>query len=574
LALYDPAKRCHSPYVRETLHGKGRRVNENAQRNRRSNGKDRIIVIGLDSADPDLMELWLKEGRLPFMHSLLQAGVWARLLSTRGLFPDSPWSSFNTGVSPAKHGWYDYLQLKRGTTEIFRENARACRYLPFWWLLRDAGKKVAVFDVPKTYPIAGIDGIQVVPWGEHYPLTKQSSLPPAVVEELNTRFGKYRHPWEVTNPRRIVQEVRLYNTMMADIDKKLAASEFLLAQDEWDLFISVFAESHYAGHQFFHHFEPSHWAHDEKRGRRLGHTLPSIYTELDSALAALLKGISEDATIFIISVHGIEPNYSANHLMPTILEKLGFLVPATTANGGSGFTGVMDWTRALRGLLPSAVRTFINDHVVPQAFHDRMHAHQFANSIDWSRTHAFFLPSDHFTGFISVNLQGREPWGMVRPGTDYEEVCAQLCYELKRLVNPATGRPAVHDVVPITRVYTGENLGSLPDVVVRWAKDAPIKQLRHPHFGLIADESFALRRSQHAEEGFMIAVGKHINSAAVLTGASTLDLAPTILYLMGQTVPTDMDGKVLLDLIDQDFKTKNEVRYGNRPLVVPEEMRL
>lgn len=50
-------------------------------------------MIGLESADLDLLQLWLREGRLSFMNSLMRSGVWAWLLSTKGLFSDSPWSS-------------------------------------------------------------------------------------------------------------------------------------------------------------------------------------------------------------------------------------------------------------------------------------------------------------------------------------------------------------------------------------------------------------------------------------------------------------------------------------------------
>ncbi|MEL7225065.1 MAG: hypothetical protein AAGL17_09380, partial [Cyanobacteria bacterium J06576_12] len=57
--------------------------------------KDRIIVIGLDSADPDLIQRWAKAGHLPFIASLLESGSWARLMSTRGMFSDSPW---HTGI--------------------------------------------------------------------------------------------------------------------------------------------------------------------------------------------------------------------------------------------------------------------------------------------------------------------------------------------------------------------------------------------------------------------------------------------------------------------------------------------
>ena len=40
-----------------------------------------------------------------------------------------------------------------------------------------------------------------------------------------------------------------------------------------------------------------------------------------------------------------------------------------------------------------------------------------------------------------------------------------------------------------------------------------------------------------------------------------MDVAPTTLYLLGQPIPRDMDGKVLLDIIDEDFKSNNPVRY-------------
>jgi len=536
--------------------------------------KERIIIIGLDSADPDLVQLWTKEGRLPFLASLIESGVWSRLISTRGLFADSPWPSFNTGVSPAKHGFYDYLQLKRGTMDIVRRDARFCRYLPFWWLLREAGKKVAVFDVPKTYPLPGVPGTQVASWGEHYPLLSRCSLPAAAAEELVARFGSYRHPHEIVTPKRLSQELHIYDTIRFNVDRRLEATQFLLDQEDWDLFVTVFGEVHYAGHQFYHYFDRSHWAYDPARAIKFGEALPDTYAALDAALAALLKNVSPETAVFIVSVHGIETNYSANHLMPTVLEKLGFQTPAAPGTGAGKAAGVWGLSRTVRELLPKRVRAFINEHMLSEAFHDRMFAQQFRTETDWQRTRAFFLPSDHFQGFLSVNLKGREPWGVVEPGAEYDGVCRQLSYELKRLVNPDTGKPAIAHVVKISDVYRGENLYSLPDVVIQWATDGPIKRLHHPQFGVVADESFQLRKARHAVDGFMIATGKHIRKAAQLSGATTLDFAPTILYLMGQAVPRDMDGKVLVELIDDAFKEETPVSYCESPLVAPQELRV
>ena len=40
-----------------------------------------------------------------------------------------------------------------------------------------------------------------------------------------------------------------------------------------------------------------------------------------------------------------------------------------------------------------------------------------------------------------------------------------------------------------------------------------------------------------------------------------MDIAPIILYLMGQPVPGNINGKVLLDIIDNEFRANNPLRY-------------
>jgi len=85
---------------------------------------------------------------------------------------------------------------------------------------------VAVFDVPKTKPIPGIDGIQVSGWGEEYPLIEQSSLPVPLVEELTAKFGRNPRPKELFDPT-LKHEIRARDTLLANIERKLKAIEFL-----------------------------------------------------------------------------------------------------------------------------------------------------------------------------------------------------------------------------------------------------------------------------------------------------------------------------------------------------------
>lgn len=509
-----------------------------------------IVIIGLDSCDADLMQYWMGEGRLPFLASLLERDSFVRLDSTRCLFSDAPWPSFNAGVNPAKHAFYNYLQLKRGTTWIERVDAHHCRDLPFWSHLRGTGMKVATLDVPKTFPIEGLEGVQICAWGEHYPLLADPvSAPPSAVRDIVRRFGRYPHPREIIDPRSRKQERRIYQTISKNLERKRQATEYLIDLDAWDLFVSVFSEVHEAGHQFYHHYDVEHWAHDPATPNDLQEALPRLYAQLDAALASVFEHLPEEATYFVLSVHGLAPNFSATPLIFGVLEKLGYLVPAQHPEPEDMLDQVLQWTRRLRALIPQRVRQLVNTHLIPQAAHDRAHASAFSHSIDWNQTRAFPLESDHFQAFISVNLKGREPHGIVERGQATDALCDELSAELKRLVNPATGRSAVQDVVRIADVYQGPNFDELPELAVQWADEKPIEALHHPRFGTISMEGFPLRKTQHAPDGFLIAGGPHIKATAEIPRASTLDIAPTILHLLGPPLPEDRDGHVLSDLL-------------------------
>ena len=527
---------------------------------------DKIFVIGLDSTDPDLMEAWMEEGRLPFLKSLVNQGTMTRLSSIACGFSDAPWLSFNTGVRPGKHGCYNFLEVDRDSQAILRSRVEAYPYPLFWELLKDTGKKVGTFDVPKTYPVEGLEGAQISGWGEEYPMLKACSYPESLISEISSRFGTYHHPREILTPRFGFQQVRRYRRLVRAIAQKLQAVRFVMNQTrDWDLFMTSFGEAHYANHLFYHLCQDDHWAYEASLADKLGEALPDIYTQLDSALETLFEDIPEDATVFVLSVHGVSTNYSANHLMPEVLEKLGFQRRATTLSEHET-TALKSRISRLRHLLPVAIKDFINDWIVPQSFHDKMHSQAFINSIDWPNTTAFFMPLGHFQAFISINLKGRDPYGTVAP-EDYEALCAQITDDLKALINPDTGRPAVQEVIQVAQMCDGERRHHLPDLVICWAEETTINRLSHPEFGSISGEYYGLRKTKHTGNGFLIATGKHINVEAELSNVRDIDIAPTILHLMDQPIPDYMEGSVLSALIDES--SRREQNAAKRELATP-----
>jgi arylsulfatase A-like enzyme len=65
----------------------------------------------------------------------------------------------------------------------------------------------------------------------------------------------------------------------------------------------------------------------------------------------------------------------------------------------------------------------------------------------------------------------------------------------------------------------------------------------------------------HRKSGVFIAKGKSLNRGIRVSGARLIDLAPTLLYLMGQKVPDDIDGRVLTEILDPEFLQQQAAQY-------------
>jgi predicted AlkP superfamily phosphohydrolase/phosphomutase len=136
----------------------------------------RVIVIGLDGLDPKLAERMIAEGQLPNLAALASSGTFQRLATTHPPLSPVAWSSFMTGVHPARHGIFDFLArdtrsylpflsssaiepgrraLPIGKFQIplGRPRIRLFRKAPpFWKILGDHGVFCSVIRVPVTFP--------------------------------------------------------------------------------------------------------------------------------------------------------------------------------------------------------------------------------------------------------------------------------------------------------------------------------------------------------------------------------------------------------------------------------------
>ena len=89
----------------------------------------------------------------------------------------------------------------------------------------------------------------------------------------------------------------------------------------------------------------------------------------------------------------------------------------------------------------------------------------------------------------------------------------------------------------------------------------PVRLWRRALSGLLGERPVPSGTHAGAPDGFLLAVGDGIKPGAELRSASVLDVAPTILYLMGLPVARDMEGRVLGEIVEEDFARAHPVTF-------------
>jgi predicted AlkP superfamily phosphohydrolase/phosphomutase len=120
----------------------------------------RAIFLGLDGLDPRLTEQFMAEGKMPNCAQLRTTGTYRRLRTTFPAISPVAWSTFATGVNPARHNIFDFLsrdlrtyapeisssKVLPGSVEMRRKSE------PFWKILGRHQVRSTILRVPITFP--------------------------------------------------------------------------------------------------------------------------------------------------------------------------------------------------------------------------------------------------------------------------------------------------------------------------------------------------------------------------------------------------------------------------------------
>jgi len=521
--------------------------------NRHARGAaSRVLAIGMDGAEPEHVEAWMRDGSLPSLAALAARGSYGRLASMGDVFSDAVWPTFCTGCGPGRHGYYYLRQVRPGTNGLTSMNNRLYRR-PFWWHLRRRDVRTVIFDVPKVRAQEAGADLHVVGWGEHYPFVRESH-PPQLLRDIERRYGKHPHQQDVYTPAGPAHETRMLDRILHGVDVRTEVTFDLMQRVAWDLLAVVFSETHSSGHQFCHYLDPGVPSYSGASAAAVGDGMHRVYCAVDRAIGRLLDRVPADTNVMVFSLHGMRPDYSTHCLMGPFLTALGYQIAAPPSRSGPVAT--------VRRWIPGGVRDIINRRL-PLRTQTAILSNHFEHSTDWTRSRAVAEDSREGASWIRINLAGREPHGIVQPGAEYEALCSELEQEVARLTIQPGGGPAVEAVWRTQRIFDGPHAWHLPDLVIKFRQGASLAVLHHPRAGNVSGTLPVVQNSHHTGTGFLAAAGRQLRQAAARHEYRIHDLAPTLLALLGAPVPRSMEGRPLHELLDPTFLENHPIRRND-----------
>jgi len=468
----------------------------------------RVLVFGISGATWDVARPLLDAGRLPNLRALIEQGCAGTMHSVRvpgdkHYRPQVAWVSVATGCLPSHHG-----------VTTFYQTADDCRCPTLWDIFHAAGRRSGLFAWPITWPPKPIDGFMI----PCYHARDESTWPPELTsirridrQQHEARHGREARPVpravELFDVLRILQKnglrLRVAPTLAACTARSLLgrspevrglglrhgkaeimAELFLHLYRRWQPHLGSFHSSivDNVSHRYWLFRDPAGFGlGPEPVHPRLASAVDDAYARTDRVLGRILKDVTRDTLVAVVSEHGMAPEYATNEA-----GEFQYLIRGARLAELVGLESTLREIPIARWI---AYRPFGNGPVPPDAL-------------------------ERFRS-VKVVETGLSLFNVYLHGTD--EIIVKF---------------AIPKSVP--RYHAG-NLEGLR--VTFGGRVVP--------FGAVAKRVGRRRSAMHDARGIVVFSGPGIRRGVQLPDSQITDFAPTILQAARLEPPVPMDGRVL-----------------------------
>jgi predicted AlkP superfamily phosphohydrolase/phosphomutase len=319
----------------------------NGQTKTDSTKTPRVLVIGVNGAEWDIIRPLILRGEMPNLANMMENGISGKLQTTSD--PNCPkvYSSIFTSTSDSENGISGF--------EVNGVTARSdyLKGTPFWSALSDKGITVGMANVPGTFPVRAVNGYMVsgmltqgkdcdgilcspklseVVHGEPvYPKEMKSELMKKVGDFWIDCSAMPTSEELAGNEKEVIEK---WLDRVSEIrDKQTQLFEYLLDHHPTDF--TMFAQSceDRTGH-WLYPIRPNNVGYNPKVHEVRVDAFPNQYRAFDNVLGKILSHFDKNTTVFVISDHGIKPlrdpgpfspHGSHNHISSPIIAHHDFI---------------------------------------------------------------------------------------------------------------------------------------------------------------------------------------------------------------------------------------------------------
>jgi arylsulfatase A-like enzyme len=289
-----------------------------------ANGKRKILLIGWDAADWEVITPMLEEGLMPALDGLINRGVMGNLATLQPILSPMLWNSAATGKFADKHGIHGFIEPdpKNGGARPYTSTSRKCKAI--WNMLTQSGLRSHIIGWWASHPAEPINGTVVtnafggvkfdpergwlVPPGTIHPLDKAAFL--ARFRVLPSELTEAHILPFIPNAAKIDQQsdprLSTFSKLLSDASSIHALATALMETEPWDLMAVYYDAVDHFSHAFMPYHPPKlEWVPQEDFEMYQG-VVRGAYRFHDMMLERLLQLAGPETTVILCSDHGFE----------------------------------------------------------------------------------------------------------------------------------------------------------------------------------------------------------------------------------------------------------------------------
>lgn len=461
----------------------------------RRNQAQRVLLLGLDCASPDLVFQHFKH-ELPTLSRLMDTGTWGILNSSIPCITVPAWSSMTSSRDPGVLGVYGFRNRASNDYDALSiADGRSVKVKRIWDYVGEVGKQSLIMNVPQTYPVKPLEGHLVS--GFLTPNTKSQFAYPAIFkQETLKKIPNYQ--FDVREFRH-VERAQLYQQVVDMTHAQYSLFEYALKEKDWDFAMQVNIGVDRIHHAFWRYYDSQHRLHEANSP--FTQVILDYYKFVDEWLGRLISIAGDDTVVIVASDHGVKRM--------------------------DGAIAINEWLWRNGWLAlkerPTNIRQFSHDMV------------------DWDNTKAW--STGGYYGRIFLNVAGREPQGII-PIDKYEIVRDELAQEIclitdnqgdkldTQVFKPQDIYQEVNNIAPDLLVYFGD---------LHWRCVGSVGYGKH----YTLENDTGPDDANHAQEGLFIINNPKQSGQGQVASHQLMDIAPTVLATMGIDIPPTMQGQII-----------------------------